>query len=97
MGGTATATTTTTNDESKNNAAAAVFQSWLEKEAIPLDQVTNFAEAGGNDSWLWKAIAFVVKRPAFLFIIYYLVKQVKLYFETMRSSNKEGDKVALEL
>jgi hypothetical protein len=97
MGGTATATTTTTNDELKNNAAAAVFQSWLEKEAIPLDQVTNFAEAGGNDSWLWKAIAFVVKRPAFLFMIYYLVKQVKLYFETMRSSNKEGDKVALEL
>ena len=53
MGGTATATATTTNDESKKNAAAAaaaVFQSWLEKEAIPLDQVTSFAEAGGNDS-----------------------------------------------
>jgi len=101
MGGTATATATTTNDESKKNAAAAaaaVFQSWLEKEAIPLDQVTSFAEAGGNDSWLWKAIAFVVKRPAFLFMIYYLVKQVKLYFETMRSSsNKEEDKIALEL
>ena len=99
MGGTATAATTTTNDESKKNAAAAaVFQSWLEKEAIPLDQVTSFAEAGGNDSWLWKAIAFVVKRPAFLFMIYYLVKQVKLYFETMRSnSNKEEDKIGPEL
>jgi hypothetical protein len=101
MDGTATATTTTTSDESKKNtatAAAAVFHSWLEKEAIPLDQVTNFADAGGDDgSLFWKAITFVMKRPAFLYIIYYLVKQVKLYFETMRSSNKEGDKIALEL
>jgi hypothetical protein len=102
MGGTATATTTTTSDELKKNtttaAAAAVFHSWLEKEVIPLDQVTNFADAGGDDgSLFWKAITFVMKRPAFLFIIYYLVKQVKLYFETMRSSNKEGDKIALEL
>ncbi len=100
MGGTATATTTTTSDELKKNtatAAAAVFQSWLEKEAIPLDQVTNFAEAGEDGTWFWKAITFVMKRPAFLFITYYLVKQVKLYFETMRSSNKEGYKIALEL
>lgn len=88
---TATATTATNDASTKNTtaaaAAAAVFQSWLDTEAIPLDQVTNFVEGGdGSDSsWLWKAVTFVVKRPAFLFIMYHFVKLIKLYFETMSS------------
>lgn len=75
-----------TNDESRK----VLFQSWLAKKAVPLDQA-NFAEGGDDSTLLWKVVMYIAKRPAYIIGIYYLVKKLLLYLETMRKQEIETE------
>lgn len=66
----------------------ALIQSWLEKEAVPIDEA-EFG-TGAHQSLLMKVVMYFVHRPVHVFGLYYLIKQGLKYLEELGSDEIEG-------
>ena len=76
------------SDESKK----ALVQSWMAKEAVPLDQAVFGSGGDGSDSLIVKAFKHILTRPAYIFGLLYFAKQLLLYLERLGKDEIEGDK-----
>ena len=66
---------------SSDDSRKALLQSWLTKEAVPIDQAVLVDEATGG--LLAKAFFFIAKRPQYLIAIFYFGKRFLHYLETL--------------
>ena len=66
---------------SSDESRKALFQSWLSKEAVPLDQAILVHESTGG--LLWKIFMFVAKRPQFILAVFYLIRRSLKQMETL--------------
>eukprot|EP00985_Skeletonema_marinoi_P004136 scaffold1811_cov137-Skeletonema_marinoi.AAC.7 len=73
-----------TDEESKK----ALVKSWLEKEAVPIDQAE--FNTGMSRGPLMKALMFFVNRPVYIFGLYYLIKQGLKYLDELGQDESEG-------
>jgi hypothetical protein len=64
-----------------DDSRKALFQSWLTKKAVPIDQAVFVGEATGGS--LAKAFFYLAKRPQYIIAIVYLVKRFLHYLETL--------------
>ncbi|KAL3802139.1 hypothetical protein ACHAW5_000224 [Stephanodiscus triporus] len=65
------------SDESRK----ALFQSWLTKEAVPIDQAVLVGE--DTRGLLFKVFMFIAKKPHYIIAMFYFVKRFLLYLETL--------------
>ena len=70
------------SDESKK----ALVQTWLSKEAVPIEQAV--FSSGASDNLLVQIVSFIAKRPAYIFGLLYFVKALLRWLEEM---GKEGE------
>jgi len=75
-----------TNDESKK----ALVQSWLSKEAVPVEQAV-LGQGGGADNLLVKVLKYIIQRPAYMVACFYFIKRFLKILEEigMDEENKE--------
>ncbi len=74
------------SDESRK----ALFQSWLSKEAVPLDKAILVDESTGG--LLWKVFMFVAKRPQFILAVFYLIRRSLKQMETLGKDESSDEK-----
>mmetsp|Transcript_15726 Transcript_15726/g.26860 ORF Transcript_15726/g.26860 Transcript_15726/m.26860 type:complete len:130 (-) Transcript_15726:264-653(-) len=67
----------TTSDESKKELVA----SWLAKEAVPIDQAVFTSD--DSEGFLVKAVKYFAQRPAYIFGLMYMIKQLLKYLEEL--------------
>lgn len=65
----------------------ALVQSWIEKEAVPIDQAV--FGGGATKSFIVKAFMHIAKNPAYIFGIIYFVKQFLRYLEQLGKGDSE--------
>jgi hypothetical protein len=65
------------SDESRK----ALFQSWLTKEAVPIDQAVLVDE--DTRGLLLKVFMFIAKKPQYIIAMFYLVKRFLQYLENL--------------
>lgn len=70
------------------DAKKALIKSWLEKEAVPIDQA-EFG-AGSSQNPLMKVFMFFASRPMYIFGLYYIIKQAFKYLEELGKDELEG-------
>jgi len=75
------------SDDSKK----AVIESWIAKEAVPIDQAV-FGGESGSENLLVKLIKFLATKPAYIFGLLYFVKKFMLYLEEMGKGEIEDQK-----
>ena len=74
-----------TTDEAKKD----LIQSWLEKEAVPLDEA-EFG-TGSSQSLMMKVFMFFVNRPVWIVGLYYMMKKGIEYLDELgREDEIEG-------
>ncbi len=66
---------------SSDELRKALFQSWLTKEAVPIDQAVLVDGATGG--LLAKAFFYIAKRPQYIIAIFYLVKRFLHHLEAL--------------
>mmetsp|Transcript_9507 Transcript_9507/g.19707 ORF Transcript_9507/g.19707 Transcript_9507/m.19707 type:complete len:244 (-) Transcript_9507:314-1045(-) len=76
-----------TNESSKNE----LLQSWLEKEAVPIEQAVLGAGGGGEGSLLYQITMFFMRRPAYMLGLYYFGRRFLKYLERLGSEDDEAD------
>jgi len=57
-----------------------LVQSWLSKEAVPIDQAP-FGSDGGSDNLIVRAIKYILTKPTYMLGIYVIVKKILRYLE----------------
>mmetsp|Transcript_33194 Transcript_33194/g.69854 ORF Transcript_33194/g.69854 Transcript_33194/m.69854 type:complete len:221 (+) Transcript_33194:113-775(+) len=78
-------------EASSDASKKALIQSWLSKEAVPIDQA--ILSSGGSDSNLiMKIFMFFAKRPTYLFGVLYFVKQLMRYLEEVGKGENADQK-----
>lgn len=86
-------------DDARNSVAQAdteaskkaLVQSWLAKEAVPVDQAV-FSTAETNDNLLVKVIKFFATRPIYIVGCWYLLKKFLKYLEELGKDEIEDGK-----
>lgn len=73
-----------TDEDSKK----ALIQSWLGKEAVPIDEAVFGTET--SQSLLMKIVMYFVNRPVHAFGLYYLIKQGLKYLDELGRDEIEG-------
>ena len=59
----------------------ALLESWLSKEAVPVEQAVLGAGGGGPGGWLGAILTFFARRPMYLFGLLYFAKRLLRYLE----------------
>ncbi|KAL7552197.1 hypothetical protein ACHAWF_015414 [Thalassiosira exigua] len=75
-----------------NASKKALIQSWLDKEAVPIDQAV-FTGAGGSGNLLGKVLKFFATRPIYLFGMLYFLKRFLRYLEELGKDEIEGQEL----
>ncbi|KAL7543317.1 hypothetical protein ACHAXR_012644 [Thalassiosira sp. AJA248-18] len=78
----------TTSDASKK----ALIQSWLSKEAVPIDEAVLGSGGGGSDNLLVKIVKYFASNPMYIFGLLYFAKQFLRYLEELGKDEIEGKK-----
>ena len=72
------------SDETKKS----LVQTWLSKEAVPIDQAVLGATAGESQNVLVRIFLFFARKPVYMFAALYVLKRFLLYLEKL---GKEGE------
>lgn len=73
---------------SSDASKKALIQSWLAKEAVPVDQAV--FSSGGSENIFMKILKYFMKNPMYIFGMIYLIKQFLRYLEAL--GKDEGQK-----
>ncbi len=78
------------------SARTALLQSWLEKEAVPIERAVLGTGGGGEGNLLYQIIMFFMRRPAYMLGLYYFGKRFLKYLERLGSEDDDADGVGVE-
>ena len=70
----------------------ALIQSWLSKEAVPIEEAV-FGTAGGDDSLLMWAFKKIATNPVYLIGMWYLLKKLLKHLEELGKDEIEGNEL----
>lgn len=70
----------------------ALIQSWLSKEAVPIDQAVFSGGGGGSGNILVRIFMFFATRPAYVFGLLFFLKKFLRYLDNLGQEEIEGEK-----